>query len=87
MIKQEGGFFMEFKNIKLELNEGVSLIAIDRPKSLNALNLETLKEIDQALEEVKENEEVKVVIITGAGEKAFVAGADISEMNEGYEST
>ncbi len=82
MIKQEGGFFMEFKNIKLELNEGVSLIAIDRPKSLNALNLETLKEIDQALEEVKENEEVKVVIITGAGEKAFVAGADISEMKD-----
>lgn len=82
MIKQKGGFFMEFKNIKLELNEGVSLIAIDRPKSLNALNLETLKEIDQALEEVKENEEVKVVIITGAGEKAFVAGADISEMKD-----
>lgn len=73
---------MEFKNIKQQINEGIFLIIIDRPKSLNALNLETLKEIDQVLEEVIENDEVKVAIITGAGDKAFVAGADIFEMKD-----
>ncbi|HHW57471.1 MAG TPA: short-chain-enoyl-CoA hydratase [Clostridia bacterium] len=73
---------MEFKNVKMELKEGTALITIDRPKFLNALNRETLKELDQILEEVKANEEAKAVIITGAGEKAFVAGADISEMKD-----
>jgi len=73
---------MEFKNLKLDLKDGISLITINRPKYLNALNLETLKEIDQVLEKVKEEDEVQVVIMTGAGEKAFVAGADISEMKD-----
>jgi enoyl-CoA hydratase len=53
---------------------------INRPKSLNALNIETLKEIQMGIQEVKDHSEGKVLILTGAGEKAFVAGADIVEM-------
>jgi hypothetical protein len=55
-------------------------LTINRPKALNALNIETLKEIQSGIQEVKDHPELKVLIITGAGEKAFVAGADILEM-------
>lgn len=73
---------MELKNLKLELKDGICLITINRPESLNALNSELLRELDGVLDMVEENEEAKVVVITGAGEKAFVAGADISEMKD-----
>lgn len=70
---------MEFENILTENNDGILQITIDRPKKLNALNRETIEELHQAFAEAKEDETVKVVILTGSGEKAFVAGADISE--------
>lgn len=70
---------MKFENILLEINEGIAYISIDRPKKLNALNRDTIQELHEAFAEVREDDEVKVVILTGTGEKAFVAGADISE--------
>ena len=62
------------------MENGIALLTINRPKSLNALNSETLAELNTCLAELENNEEVKVVILTGSGEKSFVAGADISEM-------
>ncbi|MBT3028758.1 MAG: enoyl-CoA hydratase/isomerase family protein [Candidatus Thiodiazotropha sp. (ex Ctena orbiculata)] len=60
--------------------EGIYLLTLNRPASLNALNSETFTELAHALEQVAGNDEARVLLITGAGEKAFVAGADISEM-------
>lgn len=56
------------------------MICIDRPKSLNALNTQTLKELGQVINDISERKDIYTVIITGSGEKAFVAGADITEM-------
>lgn len=71
---------MEYKNVLLE-NEGrIATLTINRPKALNALNLETLLEIKAAIEVVRDDNDVDVLIVTGAGEKAFVAGADITYM-------
>ncbi len=72
---------MEFKNILLSFENEIAVLTINRPKVLNALNVETLKELQAALQAVKDNTSSKVLIITGAGEKAFVAGADIQEMS------
>ena len=71
---------MEFKNILLSFEGDIGLLTINRPKALNALNIETLKEIQMGIQEIKGHPELKVLIITGSGEKAFVAGADILEM-------
>ncbi|QYA24962.1 enoyl-CoA hydratase [Gramella sp. MT6] len=70
---------MSYKNILEEIDDNILTITINRPKKLNALNRETIQELHEALKEAKTDDEVKVVIITGSGEKAFVAGADISE--------
>jgi enoyl-CoA hydratase len=70
------------KNILFEKKEGIGFITINRPEKLNALNRETMEELECLLYEVGKDEEVKVLIITGAGEKAFVAGADIKELSE-----
>ncbi len=74
---------MAFKNLLVEVNDGIAVVTINRPKSLNALNSETLAELDQAFAEVEANDAAKVLILTGSGEKSFVAGADISEMVNG----
>lgn len=66
--------------IRLEKDGPVAVITIDRPKALNALNSQTLAELDQAIGEVAADTNLRALIITGGGEKAFVAGADISEM-------
>mgnify|MGYP001005966123 FL=1 len=66
-----------YNNLVVDYKDGIAIIAINRPKALNALNIETLKELDSALKEACTNCEIKAVIITGSGEKAFVAGADI----------
>ena len=70
---------MNYKNILSETYNGITTITINRPEKLNALNRETIKELHHAFKAADENKKVKAVIITGAGEKAFVAGADISE--------
>lgn len=73
---------MEFENILTENNDGILQIIINRPKKLNALNKDTIQELHEAFLDAKDDEEVKVVILTGTGEKAFVAGADISEFSD-----
>lgn len=71
---------MDSKNILHEITEGVALVTVSRPQSLNALNSQVLAELECALYEIEHDQTAQVVIITGAGEKAFVAGADIKEM-------
>ncbi|MFQ6083295.1 MAG: enoyl-CoA hydratase-related protein [Candidatus Aminicenantia bacterium] len=73
---------MEFKNLMFKKEQGIGWVTINRPDKLNALNVETINELDQVFLNIKNDQEVKVVIITGAGEKAFVAGADIAELAE-----
>ncbi len=68
---------MEF--VKLEISGGIAKVLIDRQSKLNALNAQVLDELESCFLELKEQAEVRVIIITGAGEKAFVAGADISQ--------
>ena len=68
-----------YETLLVERRGRVAVITINRPQKLNALNIQTRAEGAAALEELREDESVRVVVITGAGEKAFVAGADISE--------
>ncbi|MGO3182469.1 MAG: enoyl-CoA hydratase/isomerase family protein [Aequorivita sp.] len=70
---------MKYQNIISETDKGITTITINRPKKLNALNRETIQELRDAFEAADDSTKTKVIIITGSGEKAFVAGADISE--------
>ncbi len=70
---------MKFNNILSETTKGLTTITINRPSKLNALNKETINELHQAFKIAEEDRGTKVIVITGSGEKAFVAGADISE--------
>ncbi|MBT8188378.1 MAG: enoyl-CoA hydratase/isomerase family protein [Croceitalea sp.] len=70
---------MEYHNIYIEEENNVAIITIDRPKKLNALNKATIEELHEAFKELDEDPNTKAIILTGSGEKAFVAGADISE--------
>ncbi len=71
-----------FDSINTNLKEGILVIAINRPDKMNALNKATIEELGEAIQEVYDDEDIKGVIITGEGEKAFVAGADIAEIAE-----
>jgi len=73
---------MAYENLLVDVSDRIATITINRPKSLNALNMATMQELSAALEEIAGGTDVGVVLLTGAGEKAFVAGADISEMRE-----
>ena len=70
----------DLKNVILEKEEHLAIVTINRPKALNALNSETLKELNIAIENIENDSNIYSVILKGAGEKAFVAGADIAEM-------
>lgn len=70
---------MNFKNILVNQENGIAIVTINRPTKLNALNKLIIEELHDALVQIEMQETVKVVILTGSGEKAFVAGADISE--------
>ena len=76
----------EFKNLTLEVADGIAVLAISRPAALNALNSETLDELNVCLSEIEANDDIKAVILTGGPDKkgnefkSFVAGADIAEM-------
>ena len=79
---------MKFNNILVEKNNNLAKVTINRPEKLNALNSETIHELSDAFEALEDDEAIKVIVLTGSGEKAFVAGADISEfahfsVNEG----
>ena len=71
---------MAFENIILEKEDYLAILYINRPKALNALNKDTLTEMRMAIEDVSADPNIKVMIVTGAGDKAFVAGADIAYM-------
>lgn len=70
---------MSYENILSQSNNGITTITINRPTKLNALNKATINELNQALKVANKDKNTKVIIVTGSGEKAFVAGADISE--------
>jgi len=71
---------MAYENLKVERDGAIGMITIDRPKVLNALNDATIVELNAAFDELGADESVRVIILTGGGEKAFVAGADIGEL-------
>ncbi|PIV80683.1 crotonase, partial [bacterium CG17_big_fil_post_rev_8_21_14_2_50_64_8] len=71
---------MEFTNLLLECAEGIATVTVNRPDKLNALNRATVAELSACFSALAGDETVRVVLLTGAGEKAFVAGADISEL-------
>ncbi len=70
---------MNFENILVDKNDSLAQITINRPKKLNALNKATINELNLAFEALEDDNSIRVIILTGSGEKAFVAGADISE--------
>lgn len=70
---------MNFSNILLSQDQGLAIVTINRPKKLNALNKRTIEELSTALKLLDKDSSIKVIVITGSEEKAFVAGADISE--------
>ena len=82
----------DFNNLKLEVAEEIAVLTISRPAALNALNSETLDELNTALTEIEARDDIKVVILTGGPDKkgnefkSFVAGADISENGKLYRS-
>ncbi len=71
---------MTEQTIRLTIDGTTATITVDRPKALNALNTATLDQLEEALAAVAQQRELRGLIVTGAGEKAFVAGADIAEM-------
>jgi enoyl-CoA hydratase len=73
---------MSYENLMLEKEGAIAVVTINRPKALNALNAATLEDLDKVFGELGADDSVSVVILTGAGEKAFVAGADISFMKD-----
>lgn len=70
---------MSYNNLISKKNDGITIITINRPNKLNALNKETIEELHEAFDTANSDKTTKVIILTGSGEKAFVAGADISE--------
>lgn len=71
---------MTYENLQVSIEAGIAHVTINRPKALNALNQATIKDLEGVLDHIEQDDTVKVVIYTGAGEKAFVAGGDISVM-------
>lgn len=71
---------MEYKNIGFKKEENIGILTVDRPKALNALNTETIQEMCSVFKEVKRDESLRALVITGGGDKAFIAGADIGEI-------
>jgi enoyl-CoA hydratase len=72
---------MNYKNLLIELKDAIAVVSINRPEKLNALNSETIEELKNIFLEIDKNEMIKAVILTGTGEKAFAAGADIQELS------
>src|SRR5437879_12467522 len=71
---------MNYENILLEKKNAIAYVTVNRPKVLNALNMATMEEWCTAFHDIKSDKSIRVVIFTGAGEKAFIAGADIAEL-------
>ena len=77
---------MNFKNILVNRENGIASVTINRPTKLNALNKLTIEELHEALVQIEMQETIKVVILTGSGEKAFCAGGDVSEFSTNLEN-
>ena len=73
---------MSFETLRLETENRIATITFTRPKALNAINSTVMEELDAALDRVCEDREIKVLILTGSGDKAFIAGADITELSQ-----
>src|SRR5260370_27599169 len=71
---------MSFENLSIEREGAVAIVTVNRPAVLNALNTRTLEEVGRSILELKHDEAIRAVVLTGAGEKSFVAGADINEL-------
>ena len=72
---------MSYNNLLYDKEDGIGIVTINRPESLNALNGEVCTELYKIFQEIEDDQDVRVIILTGSGEKAFVAGADIAEIN------
>ena len=70
---------MSYNNILTEISQGIETITINRPNQLNALNGETIAELSKEFSCAEKDNDIRVIVLTGSGEKAFVAGADIKE--------
>ncbi len=79
-IPKYGGKQMDFKHILFQVEDGIATLTFNRPKALNALNGELLDEMSRALDAVAGDEAIRVLVLTGSGDKSFVAGADITEL-------
>lgn len=73
---------MSYRNLLIERQDKIAVITLNRPKVLNALNSDTLEELSQAFDELGADSGIRVIILTGSGEKAFAAGADIAQMKD-----
>ena len=71
---------MDLESLKLSTRDGVALLTVNRPQKLNAMNYETMAELDRAFSDFELDDAVRAVIVTGEGDKAFIAGADIKEL-------
>ncbi|NIM19053.1 MAG: enoyl-CoA hydratase [Candidatus Latescibacteria bacterium] len=77
---REGGIGVELEYIRFEKRDQVAYISLNRPKVLNALNAATIEELEKAFKEAADDDGVRVMVLTGSGDKAFAAGADIAEL-------
>ena len=73
---------MSYQTLLLDVKDNIAVVTLNRPDKLNALNAQTINDLNLVFDELKENEGVYVIVLTGSGEKAFVAGADIKELNK-----
>lgn len=73
---------MNYSNLLIDLSDKIATVTLNRPKALNALNKDLLSEISSFLEEAKNNSDIRVIILTGSGDRSFVAGADIKEFSD-----
>ena len=73
---------MAYDNLLFEVSEHIARITFNRPNVLNALNRKTMDELGDCLKKVRADDAIRVLILTGAGEKAFIAGADINELSQ-----
>ena len=80
-VREGRGQLTEFENVTVAVDNAIAVITIDRPEVRNALNVPTLLELEAALDQAAGDDEARVIVVTGAGDRAFVAGADIGDMN------
>jgi enoyl-CoA hydratase len=73
---------MSYQTLLLDVKDNIAVVTLNRPDKLNALNAQTINDLDSVFNKLKDNDDVYVIILTGSGEKAFVAGADIKELNK-----